>query len=172
MFKIFVNYPKWDEEFEVVKATTAEFDETVDEVIDAEELRELQKVVRRIPVADHIIHYAMSLVRATRVREEVVPDFVRTGLSWGAGPRASQYLILAGKCRAAFEGRTHVAVEDIQKIAKPVLRHRILTTFAAEAEGITTDKVIDQLVEVIPSAEGEILSDGNFARLFAPATAS
>ena len=115
----------------------------------------LQKIVRRVPVADHVYAYARDLVRATRPGEPGVPTFINDLVQWGAGPRASIYLILAGKARALLHGRVHVTTEDIAKVAYPVLRHRILTTFTAEAAGMTTDKIIDRLVREIPKTQAE-----------------
>jgi MoxR-like ATPase len=107
---------------------------------------ELQDVVRKVPIADHVIRYAMTLTRATRIKSAAAPDFVKEWLSWGAGPRASQYLILGAKARAVLNGRYHVSTEDIDAVALPVLRHRIITNFTAEAEGIKPDDVIEKLI--------------------------
>ncbi len=116
-----------------------------------EQILELQKLVRKVPVTDHVIHYTLALVRQTRIGEPGVPKFIRDWLSWGAGPRAVQNLILGGKARALLYGRAHVQTEDIQALAYPVLRHRILTNFTAASEGITTDTVIKKLLEETPS---------------------
>ena len=116
-----------------------------------EQILELQTLVRKVPVTDHVIRYTLALVRQTRIGEPGVPKFVRDWLSWGAGPRAVQYLILGGKARALLYGRTHVQTEDIQALAYPVLRHRILTNFTAASEGITTDTVVEKLLEETPS---------------------
>ena len=124
-------------------------------MLTGEDILRLQELVRRVPVADHVIKYAMALSRATRVTEGGVPDFVKEWVHWGAGPRASQYLIIGAKAHASLQGRYHVTVQDIRAIAHPVLRHRIVTNFTAEAEGVTTDKVIDKLLEVIPAKEAE-----------------
>ncbi len=159
MFKIFVDYPDWDEEFSIVRLTTAPQDISLTKVLSGEEIIALQQVIRRVPVADHIIEYAMRLVRATRVTEEDVPDIIRQYVSWGAGPRACQFLILGAKVRSVLYGRTHVSIEDIQAIAKPVLRHRIVTNFNADAEGYDPDKIIDKLMEVIPAGESSIASN-------------
>ncbi len=168
MFKIFVKYPNWKEEFEVIRRTTEEFELNASVVFGADEIRELQRVIRRVPVADPVVHYAMKLVRQTRLEgddNEVVPDFVKDYVAWGAGPRACQFLIVGAKARALLAGRYHVAVEDIQSVAHPVLRHRILTNFHAEARGINSDRVIDHLLEATPSEEGAILPDGQLRKV-------
>jgi len=163
MFKIFVNYPDWDEEFEIVRLTTAIEEALLTAVLDGPAIIETQRTIRRVPVADHVIQYAMRLVRATRVHEGDVPDFIRDYVSWGAGPRACQYLILGGKCRAVLRGRYHVSTDDIQAVARPVLRHRIVTNFNADAEGFTTDKIVDRLIETIPAKEGAIAASPDTA---------
>jgi MoxR-like ATPase len=159
MFKIFVNYPGWDEEFDVIRRTTADTVAEPAKVLDAKAVLQLQHIVRRIPVADHVIAYAMRLVRATRVTEPDIPDIVRNYISWGAGPRACQYLVLGGKARAVLHGRYHVATEDIAAVAKPVLRHRLVTNFNADAEGITTDKLIEELVKLVPANDSKVAAD-------------
>ncbi|MBI4231373.1 MAG: MoxR family ATPase, partial [Planctomycetes bacterium] len=147
MFKTKVDYPAEAEELEIVKATTAQKQIEMSKVLDGKEILALQDIVRRTPVADAVIRYATALVRRTRVTTPECADFCKEWLSWGAGPRASQYLILGGKARAILEGREFVSTGDIQSVAHPVLRHRIITNFTAEAEGITSDKIIDRLIE-------------------------
>jgi MoxR-like ATPase len=164
MFKIFVDYPSWDEEFDVIRMTTAMQDTKLSRVLDGETIKQLQGIIRRVPVADHVIEYSMKLVRATRVLDGDVPEIVREYISWGAGPRACQYLILGGKVRSVLHGRYHVSTEDIQAVAKPVLRHRIVTNFNADAEGYTPDRIIDKLVEIIPASKSEIESDSRTAK--------
>jgi MoxR-like ATPase len=110
----------------------------------------MQELVRQVVVADHVFQYAVDLVRATRPRESDTPKFITDLLAWGAGPRASQYLILGGKARAILMGRLHVTTDDIREIAHPVLRHRLITTFNADAEGVTTDQVITRLLDAVP----------------------
>jgi MoxR-like ATPase len=114
---------------------------------------ELQEVVRRVPVADHVVEYAATLVRATRPKSDEAPDFIRKYLSWGAGPRACQALLLGAKANALLDGRVHVSSEDIRYVAFPVLRHRLTTSFAAESDSITTDDIIDRLFTVIREGE-------------------
>jgi MoxR-like ATPase len=167
MFKIFVKYPNFKEEFEIARRTTTSTQEEIKPVLTGDQILELQRLVRRVPVTDHVLHYTLALVRQTRLNEPGAPKFVREWLSWGAGPRAVQNLILGGKARALLKGRTHVQTEDIQELALPVLRHRILTNFTAASEGISTDKVIDRLLRDTPSKEGELTRDERFRKIFA-----
>ena len=149
MFNLWVDYPKEDEEETVVKATTVAKSETPQKVITKDELLQLQTVVRKIPVSDHVIKYAVRLVRATRPHDEKSPDFIKKYVSNGAGPRAGQFLVLAAKARAVLEGRIHVSCSDVVKAALPVLRHRIIANFAADSEGITTSDLVSRLVKTI-----------------------
>jgi MoxR-like ATPase len=149
MFNLWVDYPKEDEEETVVKATTVAKSETPQKVITKEELLQLQAVVRKIPVSDHVIKYAVRLVRATRPHDEKSPDFIKKYVSNGAGPRAGQFLVLAAKARAVLEGRIHVSCADVVKAAVPVLRHRILVNFAADSEGIATTDLVHRLIKTI-----------------------
>ena len=167
MFKVFVRYPSFDEEFEIARRTTALMTEELLPVMSGEQILDLQRLVRRVPVTDHVIQFTLALVRQTRIGEQGVPKFVRDWLSWGAGPRAVQYLILGAKARALLHGRAHVQCEDIQALAHPVLRHRILTNFTAASEGITPDTVIDKVVAETPSREGELTRDDRFKKMFA-----
>ena len=167
MFKVFVHYPSFDEEFEVARRTTAAQTDTVQSVLSGEEILELQRVVREVPVSDHVIRYALSLVRQTRVDSPGVPDFIEDMVGWGAGPRAVQFLILGGKTRALLHGRTHVSTDDIQALAKPVLRHRLVVNFAAESDGVTPDDIIDRLLAVTPTKEDELTTDVRFQKIFA-----
>ena len=167
MFKIFVDYPSFDEEFEVARRTTGTKAGKVEPVLSGEEILHLQELVRQVPVSDHVVRYALSLVRQTRVGEEGVPEFVEDLVGWGAGPRAVQFLILGGKARALLEGRFHVQVEDIQALAKPVLRHRMVVNFAAESDGVTSDDVIDRLIDATPTTEDELTRDARFQKIFA-----
>jgi len=167
MFKVFVNYPNFNEEFEIARRTTALMTDHIVPVLTAEEILSIQKTVREVPATDHVIRYALSLVRQTRVKEPGVPEFVSDMVSWGAGPRAVQFLILGAKARALLHGRTHVSTDDVQALAKPVLRHRIVVNFAAESEGITTDNVVDKLLEITPTKEDELTRDPRFQKIFA-----
>ena len=166
MFKVMVSYPSFDDEFEVARRTTSNIDNQVDPVLSAEEIIQLQQVVRSVPISDHLTRYTLALVRQTRVGQAGAADFVQEHLAWGAGPRAVQYLILGSKARALMAGRPHVATEDIQELARPVLRHRIVANFAAESEGITSDDIIDRLLETTPSHEDELARDDRFQQLF------
>ncbi len=167
MFKVYVEYPSFDEEFEVARRTTGTSSGDVKPVLSAEEILRLQNLVRQVPVSDHVIRYALSLVRQTRVGSDGIPDFVDDLVGWGAGPRAVQFLILGGKARALLEGRFHVQVEDIQHLAKPVLRHRMVVNFAAESDGITSDDVIERIVAATPTTEDELSRDARFQKIFA-----
>ncbi|MCE9589998.1 MAG: MoxR family ATPase [Planctomycetes bacterium] len=150
MFMIHVGYPGEDEELEIVRRTTTRREANITPVLDAATVMQIQDLVRDVPVADNVIRYALRLVRATRKpargEKDTRPDFMRQYLSWGAGPRASQYLILAGKARAILSGRTHVNPDDIRTAAHAVLRHRLITNYNAEADGITSDDLIDKLL--------------------------
>ena len=166
MFMIHVHYPSEDEELEVVRRTTTGHHATVDHVLDAQRVARIQEWVRDVPVADHVIRYTLHLVRATRRPQRGVsqeqdprPDFIRQYLSWGAGPRASQNLILAGKARALLQGRAHVTVEDIRAVAHPVLRHRMITNFSAEADGVTPDDLVDRLLETVQVAAADRVTE-------------
>jgi len=123
--------------------------------------------VREVPVTDHVIRYALSLVRQTRVGHPGAPEFVDDMVGWGAGPRAVQFLILGGKARALLHGRTHVSTEDIQALAKPVLRHRLVINFAAESDGVTQDNIVERLVAITPTKEDDLTSDARFQKIFA-----
>jgi MoxR-like ATPase len=150
MLNIKVDYPDEDEEFRVVQATTGGPAATVERVVSAADLAEMQELVRRVPVAPYVIRYALRFTRATRKEHGNVPDFVRDYVTWGAGPRASQYLILAAKARAVLHGRPYVSCEDVRAVAAPVLRHRIMTNFNAEADGVKPDEIVRRLIETIP----------------------
>ena len=157
MFMILVKYPARDEELEILKRTTGQSVGRVARVIGAQRLIELQDLVRRVPVGDHVFNYALDIIRATRPNEPGASDFVRHWLSWGAGPRAGQYLILAGKARALLHGRLYVTTEDIEAVTAPVLRHRLIPSFNAEAEGITVEQIVSKILTLIPRGKGERL---------------
>jgi MoxR-like ATPase len=167
MFKVFVRYPNFNEEFEIARRTTTTSSDHIAPVLTAEEILGLQHIVREVPISDHIIRYALALVRQTRVGENGSPEFVRDQVTWGAGPRAVQFLILGSKARALLHGRTHVATEDIQALVKPVLRHRLVVNFSAESEGVSADDIVDRLVAITPTKEDELTSDARFQKIFA-----
>ncbi len=151
MLEIRVPYPTPAEELEILRATTGEAVAEPQVVLSAEQIVAIQHLVRRVPVAEHVFEYARDIVRASRPGQPESTEFVRKHVSWGAGPRAGQALILCAKTRAVLEGRLHATVADIRHVAPPVLRHRIMTTFHAEAEGIDPDRVIAHLLEAIPA---------------------
>lgn len=147
MFNILIDYPSYDEENEIVRTTTSLLESDLKVVIRGSEISELQKLVRRVPVSDHVIDYAVKLVRATRYTDGNNLDYIRNWVSWGAGPRASQYLILGAKTRAILDNRPTPSVEDVKAVAKPVLRHRIVTSFNAEADGVGAEQIVDRLIQ-------------------------
>jgi MoxR-like ATPase len=153
LFNIRVKYPSHAEELDIMKSVTSDEVPVTNKVVDAAQILEFQHVVRRIPVADPIFEYAARLVRATRPDEPDAPEFVRKLMSWGAGPRASLNLILAGKARAALRGRCHVSEDDIRAIAPPILRHRIIPSFAARSEGMTPDTLVERLLKEVPAGD-------------------
>jgi MoxR-like ATPase len=146
IFELWIDYPDQSEEEDIVRATTSVAKAEVQKVVDAAQLVALQQLVRRVPVADHCIRYAVELVRASRPTNSQAPDYVREMVNWGAGPRASQYLVLAAKARAILAGRHSVAVEDIRAVALPVMRHRIVVNFHAEAQNINAQGLVERLL--------------------------
>ena len=167
MFKIFVDYPSFEDEFEVAKRTTTKTQNNINPILTADEITRLQNAVRDVPISDHVVRFALSIVRQTRVGTSGVPDFIQQNVDWGAGPRAVQHLVLGGKARALLNGRTHVGTEDIAALAKPVLRHRIAVNFAAQSDGMTPDHIIEQLIDATPSKEDELTRDARFQKIFA-----
>jgi MoxR-like ATPase len=149
MFLVDVGYPSAEEEVQIVKSTTSGTTPKLTKILAPEQIIALQELVRRVPVPDHVVRYAVELVRHTRPKEPGVPDFVRKHVSWGAGPRASQYLVVAAKARAVLQGRYAASVEDVRTLALPVLNHRVLPNFAAESEGITSQRIVQQLLELV-----------------------
>ena len=165
MFMVKVDYPNVKEEREILRRTTEDRNTDVKAVLSSETIFELQNIVRRVPIADAVLDYAMRLVRMTRLTTGEAPEWIKEWLAWGAGPRASQNLVLGGKARALLQGRFYVSAEDIRAVAKPVLRHRLITSFAAEAEGITTDKVIDRLLAEVQPNDSKALADGKLPKV-------
>jgi MoxR-like ATPase len=146
MFMVKIGYPTRLDEIEILKRTTGDHTAQIEPLFSAEEILELQRVVRRVPIPDHVYNYVVTLVQSTRPGIGEVPDATRW-LQWGAGPRAGQQLILGGKARALLQGRYHVTTQDIAALAKPVLRHRVICNFAAQAAGLNTDIIVERLVE-------------------------
>ncbi len=171
MFNIFVDYPDEDEEFQIVRQTTADVQTNITATLNAEEIVALGHIVRKVPVADHIVRYALRLTRLTRREKGDVPDFIQDYVSWGAGPRASQFLVLGAKARAVLHGHNFVNTEDIEAVAYPVLRHRIMTNFNAEAEGIKPDDIIRQLIDVVEIDDTEAAHSGKQPQVFRSADA-
>ncbi len=159
MFNIKIHYPTAAEEVEIVRRTTADTRAELAPVVTKEEILALQSLVRRVPISDHLIRYAMTLARMTRSTESTTPNFVRESVAWGAGVRATQYMVLGAKARAALAGRPGVTEADIRAIAPPVLRHRILLNFAAEAEGITSDDLIQRILKTVDPNHSEVIAD-------------
>jgi len=153
MFNVFVDYPSSDEEHRIVKETTAVLDYHLNKILSPADIIGFQRLVRRVPVSDHLVEYAVSLARATRPNENNAPDFIKNWVNWGAGPRASQYLILAAKTKAILEGRPTPGPEDVRFAAYPVLRHRIVTSFNAEADGVDTEEIIKRVLETAKEKE-------------------
>jgi MoxR-like ATPase len=154
MFQVDVSYPSSDEEVEIVKQMTSAYKPTLKKVLSPERILALQELVYRVPVADHVVQYAVALVRASRppakgLNDGTAPDFIRENIAFGAGPRASQYLILGAKAKAILDGRPAASVEDVRQLAKPILQHRLITNFHAEAEGVRTPQLIDRLLQTI-----------------------
>jgi MoxR-like ATPase len=171
MLQVWVDYPTEDEELEIVKRTTAECDTRVDPVLGAEEILALTRIIRRVPIADHVARYALRLARLTRRDVPEAPDFIREYVLWGAGPRASQYMVLGAKARAVLEGRYCVGHEDIRALAPPVLRHRIKTNFNADAEGVSTDQIIQRLIATVPTVDEHEGAGGKAPQVFRSADA-
>ncbi len=169
MFQIQVDYPTREEELEIVQRTTADVEEKLQPTLSAQEILELQHIVRRVPVSPHVAQMAVDLVRMSRPQEDQAPEFVRQYVSWGAGPRASQFLVLGGKARAVLHGRHYVSRQDVLAVAPPVLRHRIMPNFNAEAEGISSDDLVRRLMDQLPQVESE--HDGELSEVLRPSDA-
>ena len=150
MFNIMVKYPTAAEELRILKQTTGTEKPQLTPILTGRQIQALQEVVRRVPCAEYIFVYARDLVRATRPGESEAPPFVKELITWGAGPRAGQYLILGARAYALLQGRFHVTTDDVKAVAKPVLRHRIMTTFAAASQGVTPDVVVERLLKFVP----------------------
>lgn len=147
MFNLWMDYPTETQEVEIVQTTTAAHEPDIKPIVHGKTIVELQQLVRRVPVSDHVVQYAVQLVRKTRPSSPLAPKFVKEWVNWGAGPRASQYLILGAKSRCALDGRPTPDIEDVRQVAAPVLRHRILTNFNAEAEGVSALDIVERILE-------------------------
>jgi MoxR-like ATPase len=155
IFLVNVAYPSREEERQIVSRTTGTFDVKIEPVLSGEQILALQKVVRKVPVPDHVMDFVLDLVRYTRPHEADAPAFVKELIEWGAGPRACQNLVLAGKVRAVLQGRFHVTIDDIEALSLPVLRHRIVATFNAQAEGVTVDDIVRRITQSVPRSEAK-----------------
>ncbi|MDP7011405.1 MAG: MoxR family ATPase [Verrucomicrobiota bacterium] len=151
MFNVYIDYLPEDQEVSVVQQTTSDDSEPIQSLFDADDVLRFNALVRKVPVAEDLARYAVRLAASSRPHQEGTPDFINEWVSWGAGLRAAQFLVLGAKARTLIQGRSHVTIEDIQTLAPPVLRHRILVNYRAEAEGMTTSKVVEQLLETVPS---------------------
>ena len=146
MFNIWVDYPTFEEEIAIVKSTTQDIDITINQIMSNEEIVKLQALIRAIPVAENVLEYAVKLVGKTRVNDPSAPQLTKDFITWGAGPRASQYLVVGAKCHAALKGKYAPDIEDVKAVAKPILRHRLVRNYKAEAEGYSMDRIIEELL--------------------------
>jgi len=176
MFKVFVGYPSYEEELQIAELTGADIElarNSIPPALSVQDVLTMQGTVRRVPAAQHVVAHALALVRRTRPARQNVgqqdgpqaPEFINRMVTWGAGPRAVQFLLQAARARAILLGRHHVSVEDVRAIAPPVLRHRIVTNFSAEAEGYTTDRIITDLLEQTPPNESALTQDGRLQKV-------
>ena len=179
MFTVTVGYPNEEDEFRVIETTTSSARPQVDRVVSGDELLAMQTLVRKVPAAGYVIRYALKLARLTRPHgqdgepaDPNVPDFVKKYVTWGAGPRAGQNLILAAKARALLHGRPYVAIEDVKAVALPVLRHRVITNYAARADNITPDELIRRLLKEVPRARMKDVHRDNLVRSWPLSTAN
>ncbi len=147
MFNIWLDYPLYDEELAIVKATTTDREIKLNQIVSGEQIIKYQELIRKIPVADNVLEYAVKLVAKTRSTSEFAPQITKDFVSWGAGPRASQYLVIGAKCHAAINGRFSPDIDDVKAVAKPILRHRIVRNYRAEAEGYSMDRIIEELMK-------------------------
>ena len=151
MFNLWLDYPSFNEEVKVVQTTTSQYKPELKKVLNADEIKNFQKLVRKVPVADNVIEFAVNITNKTRPSYENSPQFIKDWITWGAGPRASQYLILGAKTKAVIQGRYTPNIDDVKSVMIPVLRHRIITNFNAEADGITSLEVITRLIKEVNS---------------------
>ena len=155
MFNTIIDYPDADDEVEIIERTTVDEDPELDTIMTGQDILHYQSLVRKVPLARHVAQYASDLVRASRPKDDNAPDFVRDLVDWGAGPRAGQYLVLGGKARAIMHGRFYVSADDVRAVAVPVLRHRIIPNFTAEADGVRSEDLIARLLEAVPEPSGK-----------------
>ena len=155
MFDIRISYPTPEDELEIAKTTNTDVEVKINTVLNGEEILNLQQIVRRLPISDHVGRYAVDLARATRPEDEIAPGFTKEYFTWGAGTRAVQYLVLGAKARAAISGQYNVTCDHVREVAPMVLRHRIMTNFHAEAEGISPDRIVDMLLEAVDEPKAE-----------------
>ncbi len=168
MFKVFVGYPSYDEELRIAETTAADIAvarESIPAVLDAGMVLRLQELVRKVPIARPVVAHALDLARATRPDEAQSPEITRQMIKWGAGPRAVQYLVQAAKARAVLHGQYHASMEDVRAVAHPVLRHRIVTTYSAEAQGYSADRIIDELLNLTPPNESALSQDARLRKV-------
>jgi MoxR-like ATPase len=158
MFMVNIGYPSKTEERQIVRATTMELEGIPEPVLTATDILYVQKTLRRLPVSDHVVDYAVRLARATRPHQDGAPGFINDWLTWGAGPRAAQYLVLGAKAHAILDGRLNVSCQDVRHVVHPVLRHRLFTNFNADAEGIGPDQIVEKLLQVVPEATAQDLA--------------
>lgn len=168
MFKVFVGYPSYEEELSIAELTMADIAaaaESIPAVLDARQVLDSQRTVRQVPAARQVVGHALDLVRGTRPHEAGAPAVVKRMVRWGVGPRAVQFLVAAAKARAILHGRYHLSTDDVRAVAHPVLRHRIVTNFSAEAEGYTTDRIINEVLEKTPPNESPLTQDGRLQKV-------
>ena len=146
MFNVVLDYPSYEEELEVIKSTTSDKTVILDKVLDAEQIIRYQQLIRKIPVADNVMEYAVKLVAKTRPNTPMATERVNQFIAWGAGPRASQFLVVGAKCHAAINGKYSPDIEDVKAVAEPILRHRLVKTYQADAEGISIEQLIQELL--------------------------
>jgi MoxR-like ATPase len=146
MFNIWVDYPSYAEEIAIVKTTTSDHRPSLNKVLDADQIIYYQDLIRRIPVSDNVLEYAVNLVAKTRINNPLAPALTKNYITWGAGPRASQNLVIGAKCHAALKGKYSPDIEDVKAVAKAILRHRLVRNYRAEAEGYSMDRIIDELL--------------------------
>jgi len=149
MFQVDVGYPSEAEEEEIVRQQTSDYSPVLSKVLSPERIVEMQRLVLRVPAADHVIKHAVALARSTRPEESQAPDFIKTYVSWGGGPRASQFLVLAAKARAVLHGRFAASIEDVRALARATLQHRMILNYRAEAEGVRQGELIDRLLATV-----------------------